>query len=154
MKPPIKNVELSFACPERWENLIDVGANKFCEKCQHVVVDFTRLSQEEFKDALKNNPGRLCGRFKSTQMKTPLFKYIAASAITLSVLAPTSCTEEVVLPADKAAPEVQDPIHTPNLIENAGLDHKVVYTTGIVLVDSLNEVDDTTNSIRVELPNE
>ena len=102
MESPIKNVELSFSCPEKWENLVDVGENKYCQKCKHLVVDFTKLTQKEFNDAVKNSPGRLCGRFKASQMSTRFLKYAAVTTtIAASVLVPTSCNEDDPLPANK-----------------------------------------------------
>jgi hypothetical protein len=106
MKPPIKNVSLSFSCPEKWNSLVDVGDNKFCQKCNHIVVDFTKLSQEELDEAVRKNPGRLCGRFKPSQMKQPLVRYAAVTGVATALLMPVSCTEEVVLPTNIEPPPI------------------------------------------------
>lgn len=100
MKRPITNVELTFSCPEKWTNMVDVGDNKYCGKCKHLVVDFTKLTQEELENAARNAPGRLCGKFKSSQMSAQFLKYAAASAMAASILAPTSCAPEDPLPAN------------------------------------------------------
>jgi hypothetical protein len=133
MKNPIKNVALSFSCPAKWEDMISVGGNKFCDTCQHLVIDFTKLSQQEFDDAVKKNPGRLCGKFKSSQMSTRFLKYAAASAVVASVIVPTSCTTEGPLDAEKQSQPTQE------IIE------KETYTTmGIVSIpDSLEYGYDT-----------
>jgi len=133
MKDPIKNVELSFACPEKWENLADAGDNKLCLKCQHLVVDFTKLTQEEFNDAVRKAPGRLCGRFKQTQMSSRFLKYAAATTMAASVFAPTSCAPDEVLPAQEQTPL---PPHELVLIP---------YLVGIVFIpDTIVHEGDTT----------
>jgi hypothetical protein len=132
MKDPIKNVELSFACPEKWENLVDAGDNKMCLKCKHLVVDFTKLSKEEFDDAVRKAPGRLCGRFKQSQMSPRFLKYAAATAMVASVLAPTSCGPDDMFPAEEQTPPPQ-----PELIE--------YHTVGIVFTpDTIVHEGDTT----------
>src|SRR5688572_27400339 len=105
MKTPIKDVSLSFSCPEKYENMVDVGNNKYCGTCKHLVVDFTKLSQSEFDEAVKNAPGRLCGRFKSSQMSSGFLKYAAASVMSAAFLAPTSCASEDPLPGNEQSPE-------------------------------------------------
>jgi hypothetical protein len=135
MKDPIKNVELSFACPEKWENLVDAGDNKLCLKCKHLVVDFTKLSKEEFNDAVRKVPGRLCGRFRQSQMSPRFLKYAAATAMVASVMAPTSCGPDDIFPAEDQTPPPQPEL----IIEH---DHEMV---GFVFIpDSLLHEGDTT----------
>jgi hypothetical protein len=150
MKSPIRNVTLSFSCPEKWESLVDVGDNKYCQKCNHLVVDFTRLTQEEFDDAAKKNPGRLCGRFKPSQMRQPVAKYAAITTLAASVLVLASCNEEVVLPAN-----AKDPAMTEETIElpSIEVEEELLYTTGIVFYNdslSMTEDPDTFNHVEPE----
>jgi hypothetical protein len=135
MKSPIKNVELSFTCPQKWEAMVDVGNNKYCQNCKHLVVDFTKLTQSEYDDAIKNAPGRLCGLFKSSQMNPTLLKYVAAAAaITASVLVPTSCASDDPLSEKQKEPPVEQ------IIE----EHETLFL-GIMLVpDSTDNKADTT----------
>ena len=115
MKRPINNVELTFSCHEKWANMSDVGQNKYCEKCRHIVLDFTKLSQEQLNDAARNAPGRLCGRSKSSQMSSRFLKYAAASAMAASILAGTSCAPEEPLPINTDAQLIEQIIEEPEL---------------------------------------
>ena len=110
MKRPIKNIELTFSCPEKWANMSDVGDNKYCRKCRHLVLDFTKLTQEELNDAARKSPGQLCGRFKSSQMSPRFLKYAAASAMAASILAGTSCAPEEPLPTNTDAQRTEQTI--------------------------------------------
>jgi len=115
MKRAINNVELTFSCPEKWENMSDVGENKYCEQCRHIVLDFTKLSQEELNDAARKCSGRLCGRFRSSQMSSRFLKYAAASAMAASILAGTSCAPEEPLPINTDAQLIEQIIEEPEL---------------------------------------
>ena len=135
MQNPIKNADLTFICPEKWENMTTVGNNKYCGKCKHLVVDFTKLTQEEFDEAIRNAPGRLCGKFTSTQTSSKFLKYAAASAMAASMLAPTSCATEDPAPVHEGA---QDP--SGQIMEETHFE-----VVGFVLIpdSTMNEADTT-----------
>ena len=141
MDTPIKNVELSFSCPAKWENLSDMGNNKYCANCGHLVIDFTKLSQEEFNYSAKNAPGRLCGRFKSSQMSSRFLKYAAVSAMAASVLLPTSCISDDPAPADN---------QTPPSTEQALEEPEDAWVVGIIFIPE--PASDEADSILLEGP--
>jgi hypothetical protein len=119
----------------KWENLVDVGKDKFCQSCNHIVVDFTKLSQDEFNEAQRNSPGRLCGKFKSSQLSPRFLKYAFVTSLAVSVLAPTSCATDDVPPAE---------VQTPPSID-LGTEDVFFETVGIVFtIDSAAQESDST----------
>jgi hypothetical protein len=113
-----------------------VGGSKFCDICQYLVIDFTKLTQKEFDNAVRNSPGRLCGRFKQSQMSPRFLRYAAVTVMTASVLAPTSCMQEDALPTEDQTPSLQESV-----------DERVFYTTGIIAIpDTAINASDTTLS--------
>ncbi|MCX8019395.1 MAG: hypothetical protein N2747_02740 [Chitinophagaceae bacterium] len=56
-------------CYENWDGMSPVPEGRFCNRCQRVVIDFTRMTDHElleyFKTRQKQN---LCGRFHSSQL--------------------------------------------------------------------------------------
>ncbi len=75
----INNIALEFSCPER------IGDNLFCTKCSHQLIDFTRKTEKELKDILKDSNGKICGLFKKSQLSDKFLKYAAATVIATSV---------------------------------------------------------------------
>jgi hypothetical protein len=84
-----------------------VGGSKFCDICQYLVIDFTKLTQKEFDNAVRNSPGRLCGRFKQSQMSPRFLRYAAVTAVATSLLAPASLTQEDALLSEDQTPPPQ-----------------------------------------------
>ena len=80
---PIHEVKLSFACHENWNDFKQVAGGRLCEKCKHIVHDFTNTTPEEMAEILKNNPGRICGRFKTSSPQSSFLK--RAAVVTASV---------------------------------------------------------------------
>lgn len=91
-----KKVNLKFACPLPWENLLELsGTERFCNSCKKKVIDFSKEDNPNTSDAQ-------CGRFKLTQVERisktlPLSQtgVIVFSFATLLGLAPlTSSAQE------------------------------------------------------------
>ena len=49
-------------CQESWDVMGSGPGSRFCEKCQHEVVDFTVLTRGEAERIFKAAKGRVCGR--------------------------------------------------------------------------------------------
>jgi hypothetical protein len=94
----IKNVALSYACEKNWKTMEPVAGGRFCDSCQYVVHDFTDQSDCQLKKVLQEN-ARVCGRFRTSQLRTDLLKYAAATVIAASGVAINSCTDEEVVPS-------------------------------------------------------
>jgi hypothetical protein len=63
--PPAMTVnsfpKLSFACPIPWADLRGDERARFCEKCNHTIVNFSELTEAERLNILENRgPGKLC----------------------------------------------------------------------------------------------
>ncbi len=102
----IKNIELSFVCPQNWDNMTICGNGRFCGVCQKTVYDFTNKSQKEYDDIVQKHDGQLCGRFTKKQM-TPSVKqpiktvnFAKAAAFAAFSLAMTGCKVEKLEPIE------------------------------------------------------
>jgi hypothetical protein len=68
-----KNVSLSIPqpCAEPWSNFTPTSHGGFCGACQKTVVDFSRMSDHEILAYIeKKREAQICGRFRSSQLKT------------------------------------------------------------------------------------
>lgn len=92
-KKDIENIELSFVCPQNWDNMTICGNGRFCGVCQKTVVDFTDKSQDEYDDIVQKQDGQLCGRFRKVQM-TPSVNFAKAAAFAAFSLITTGCEVE------------------------------------------------------------
>jgi hypothetical protein len=127
MENQINNVCLSFQCPMPWTSMKTISnKERFCSQCHLAVTDFTNATQEEFDEKLKTSSGRVCGRFKRSQMNADYLTRIAAAVVMTSAIA---CTPE---------PTFQPPqIATP--VENV-IDEEEIFLGDIkFLPDSLEE---------------
>lgn len=130
MEKPLTNVCLSFSCPMKWSSLQQAEGNqRFCVQCQHPVTDFTQATDSEFKQAMAKSSGRLCGKFKASQMSAAHWARLTAAAMTLSVLA---CTPEKIQPPD-------EPLDFNLIVEEVPMSDSL---EGIELMGVVIQVDD------------
>ena len=130
MEKPLTNVCLSFSCPMKWTSLQQAEGNqRFCVQCQHPVTDFTLATEHEFKKAVAKSSGRLCGRFKASQMSAAHWARLTATAMTLSVLA---CTPEKIQLPDA-------PLEFTPIVEEVAMADSL---EGIELMGVVIQVDD------------
>jgi hypothetical protein len=127
MSNSISNVCLSFQCPVKWgEMSMQSATERYCSRCQLVVKDFTNSTKDEFDKTMAASQGRVCGRFKKSQMSAAYLQRIAATVVIASAIA---CTPEPVAP-----PEVTEP----SVIEHPQVEFDEVLMGDIVLIDSLD----------------
>ncbi|MBS1622694.1 MAG: hypothetical protein JST83_01650 [Bacteroidetes bacterium] len=70
MKRPALYITIPTPCHEQWSNMNATERGAFCHSCQKVVVDFTRMTDEELIHYLQQGtPG--CGKFRTEQLDTP-----------------------------------------------------------------------------------
>lgn len=63
------HIILPESCNEDWNKMRAAGHGRHCDKCQHAVVDFSGLNDEELYDLCKKYAnGRICGRFRLDQL--------------------------------------------------------------------------------------
>ncbi|WP_430410760.1 hypothetical protein [Kordia sp.] len=94
-----KFLKLNKACSEQWDNMKPNEKGSFCNVCSKNVIDFTKLSQLEISEKIKNSRGEICARLTKKQLETPLIDFeiqkkyslpysnIAASLLLASTLA-------------------------------------------------------------------
>lgn len=64
-------------CKEDWEQMTQTEKGKHCASCNKVVIDFTKMSNDEIISILLKNKGnKVCGNFYNTQIDKPV-KYIS-----------------------------------------------------------------------------
>ena len=95
----IKNINLSFVCPQNWDNMTICGNGRFCGVCQKTVYDFTDKSQQEYDDIVQKHEGQICGRFRKAQM-TPSVNLAKAAAIAAFSLLMAECKVEKLEPVE------------------------------------------------------
>src|ERR1041385_8995202 len=62
-------IRIPVPCHENWNAMSPVDKGKFCDKCCHVVVDFSQKTNTEISDFLKSKAGeRVCGRVRKDQL--------------------------------------------------------------------------------------
>jgi hypothetical protein len=62
-------------CHERWEDMQPRGEGRFCERCQHTVVDLTRMSRRQAERRLKKERGDyLCIQLALDPLERPVFR--------------------------------------------------------------------------------
>lgn len=106
MSKEIKGVSLSFACEGDWEGMQATEKGKFCSQCSKHVHDFTDKTADDLQLALAEHKGKLCGRFRRSQLSDSFLKY-AASAFIATIGAGTSACEPS-LDEDTAAEELTE----------------------------------------------
>ena len=66
-------INIPEPCGEDWGAMPTVGENlRFCAVCSHSLTDFTGMTDREVHRSLKENNGRICGRFRPDQLGRPL----------------------------------------------------------------------------------
>lgn len=61
-------VLLSYICNENYDEMTETTTGRYCNTCQHCVVDFTKTKNTEVKHKSKNV---YCGRFTIYQVENP-----------------------------------------------------------------------------------
>ncbi|WBO83878.1 energy transducer TonB [Hymenobacter yonginensis] len=68
---PILDVRLQ-PCSENWQQMTPTAQGRHCASCQRTVFDFTDKTSADLEAARAASPdGRLCGRFRPTQLAHP-----------------------------------------------------------------------------------
>ncbi len=67
----MKQIEFSFQCPESVEDMEKSGDKFKCISCKRKIHDFTKDSNEEFQQKVKDSTEEICGVFRKDQVKNP-----------------------------------------------------------------------------------
>jgi hypothetical protein len=68
------NISLSIpkTCSESWNTFTPASAGRFCASCSKIVVDFTKMSDEDIIQFFATPATHTCGRFRADQLKVYL----------------------------------------------------------------------------------
>ena len=69
MKKQKIQVDIPQPCDQPWNHMTPDANGRFCHQCEKTVVDFSNKTDREIALILKNNQGKLCGRFQKHQLK-------------------------------------------------------------------------------------
>ena len=59
-------------CDQKWSEMQPCGSNRFCNKCERQIIDFTYYSDAALKRVIEENEGRICGKFTKDQLDREL----------------------------------------------------------------------------------
>lgn len=59
-------------CDQNWNEMQPCGLNRFCNKCDKQIIDFTFYSDVALTRIIKENEGRICGKFTIDQLDREL----------------------------------------------------------------------------------
>ncbi len=60
---------VSNSCHENWDKMLPTEKGRFCNSCAKSVVDYTRMSDTQINEILRNASGNMCGRFTNEQLE-------------------------------------------------------------------------------------
>ncbi len=124
-----KKISLSIPrpCAEKWSSFEKTDEGGYCSSCSKVVIDFTKMSDEEIVSYFQTNRSHTCGRFLPQQIKQypvskskwnlmPRLSVIKAGALTLGMLfmsremsgVPRSVATEVTEPRKEDIKSIPD----------------------------------------------
>ncbi|MFN7959990.1 MAG: carboxypeptidase-like regulatory domain-containing protein [Thermoanaerobaculia bacterium] len=109
----IRSVTIPEPCTEPWEKMATLdGDRRFCEHCQHEVIDFSRASDGEILATLSRASGRVCGRLTQTQLNRLRSISPPQSSRPAAALVAASLVAAVALPgpASAAPPTKPSPV--------------------------------------------
>lgn len=66
------SISVAKPCHQNWEDMIPNGEGRHCNECSKTVVDFTSYSDAELIAYFSNLQGKVCGRFRATQLSRSL----------------------------------------------------------------------------------
>jgi len=59
-------------CDQKWSEMQACGSNRFCNKCEKQIIDFTYYSDAALIKVIEENDGRICGKFTKDQLDREL----------------------------------------------------------------------------------
>jgi TonB family protein len=79
--PPVK-FNLPEPCSEKWEQMQPTERGAFCASCSKNLYDFTKMTDAQITDVIRNSTEKVCGRFRNDQLVPPQ----QLPAVTISAL--------------------------------------------------------------------
>jgi hypothetical protein len=99
-------------CTENWDAMEPKDGGRFCQSCEHVVIDATNMTKREFDAHFEATSGGVCAQFRANPVGDGVFRRdlprprSLGSFVLLSTLLASACgTEAPAEPAQVAAIE-------------------------------------------------
>jgi CarboxypepD_reg-like domain len=61
-------LQIPNPCTQPWSEMSVTDAGRHCAQCDKVVIDFSKMSDEEVNAVFQKNNGKICGHFKVSQL--------------------------------------------------------------------------------------
>lgn len=87
--PPVK-FNVPEPCSEKWEQMPATDRGAFCASCSKNLYDFTKMTDAQIADVIRNSKEKVCGRFRNDQLIPPQ----QLPAVTISALRNTPQTRQ------------------------------------------------------------
>lgn len=68
--PPVK-FNVPEPCSEKWEKMTATDRGAFCASCSKNLYDFTKMTDAQITDVIRNSTEKVCGRFRNDQLVSP-----------------------------------------------------------------------------------
>jgi hypothetical protein len=69
-KSTFKKINIDKPCTENWNEMQSQGANKFCQQCSTIIIDFSKMSDKEVIDFLEQRKyQQTCGKFEAKRLE-------------------------------------------------------------------------------------
>ncbi|SFF25698.1 carboxypeptidase-like regulatory domain-containing protein [Thermoflexibacter ruber] len=102
------NISIPTPCRENWLAMQTNEQGRFCLSCQKTVIDFTNQSDKEIAETILQHQGKICGRFRQSQLRTialpepkisrthfQTYFFALANAIVASLSVPTHAKAQI-----------------------------------------------------------
>ncbi len=130
-------------CSEDWNKMTPQGDGRFCNRCSHIIRDFSTYSDRELIEFLSKEKGKVCGRFEETQLNREIFiqqpystssfhKFVMSIALALGIAGSANSQNNVAIQKTATGTSIQHHKKT-----TAPIDDSAHQITGSV-IDSSN----------------
>lgn len=99
-------------CTENWDSMEPKDGGRFCQSCEHVVIDATNMTKREFDAHFEASSGGVCAQFRANPVGDGVFRRdlprprALGSFVLLSTLLASACgTDAPAEPTQVAAIE-------------------------------------------------
>lgn len=110
MNPNIK-IQIPKPCTQLWEEMAPEAGGRHCTACAKTVTDFTRMTDAQILEALRNNDGG-CGRFRKDQLERELIALSASRRFSFATFYKVAASLLLVFSAGKIAAQERKEILT------------------------------------------
>ena len=111
LRNPDVSIQVPEPCSQLWDEMTPEAGGRHCVACAKTVTDFTRMSDVQILEALRNSAGG-CGRFRTDQLNRQLIALPAEKRVCFSGFYKLAASLLLVFSAGKAKAQQPIEIHT------------------------------------------